>query len=70
MSPGALQSLLYAIWDSGLKPGPIRGLGLGDDWREDYKAVQGRMFFGESPGFEEMMAAAAECERFFNTGNS
>jgi predicted nucleotidyltransferase component of viral defense system len=36
------------------------------DWRADYEAMLGPMFFGETPSFEEMMAAAQEFESAFN----
>jgi hypothetical protein len=36
------------------------------DWRTDYQAMLGPMFFGETPTFEVMMAAADEFEKLFN----
>jgi hypothetical protein len=36
------------------------------DWRADYEAMLGPMFFGDTPGFEEMIAAAVEFETTFN----
>ena len=36
------------------------------DWRADYQAMLGPMFFGETPTFEAMMGAAAEFEKAFN----
>jgi hypothetical protein len=39
------------------------------NWRNDYRAMQGPMFFGESPGFEEIIAAVTEFEKSFNAGH-
>lgn len=36
------------------------------NWRSDYRDMLGPMFFGETPTFEQMMAAAAEFEKTFN----
>jgi hypothetical protein len=36
------------------------------DWQTDYQAMLGPMFFGETPTFDEIMAAAAEFEAAFN----
>jgi hypothetical protein len=36
------------------------------NWRADYREMLGPMFFGETPTFEQMMAAAAEFEETFN----
>lgn len=36
------------------------------NWRSDYREMLGPMFFGETPTFEQMMAAAAEFEKAFN----
>jgi hypothetical protein len=36
------------------------------DWHADYQKMLGPMFFGETPTFEQMMAAAAEFEKSFN----
>lgn len=36
------------------------------DWREDYLAMLGPMFFGDTPAFEEMIVAIAEFEKSFN----
>jgi predicted nucleotidyltransferase component of viral defense system len=35
-------------------------------WRADYEEMLGPMFFGETPSFDEMMAAAADFEDAFN----
>ncbi len=35
-------------------------------WRADYREMLGPMFFGETPTFEAMIAAASEFERVFN----
>lgn len=37
------------------------------DWRSDYKEMQGAMFFGDTPSFEEIITAAAAFEKAFNT---
>ena len=36
------------------------------NWRTDYREMLGPMFFGETPTFEQMMAAAANFEKTFN----
>ena len=36
------------------------------NWRDDYQAMLGPMFFGEVPGFDEILRAADEFERQFN----
>jgi len=36
------------------------------NWREDYQAMLGPMFFGDTPTFEEMMLSTAEFEKTFN----
>ena len=36
------------------------------NWKSDYQAMLGPMFFGDTPTFDEMMAAAAEFEKTFN----
>ncbi len=36
------------------------------DWQADYEAMLGPMFFGDTPTFGEMMAAASEFEKTFN----
>lgn len=51
------------------KPGTFRLVPPGDhlaNWRADYEEMLGPMFFGETPSFEEMMAAAEKFERAFN----
>ena len=35
-------------------------------WRADYQAMSGPMFFGEPPGFEEILTAVAAFEKTFN----
>lgn len=37
------------------------------NWRSDYTEMLGPMFFGPTPSFEEMIAAATEFETSFNT---
>ncbi len=51
------------------KPGTFRLAPPGDhlaEWRADYEAMLGPMFFGDTPSFKEMMAAAAEFGKTFN----
>jgi hypothetical protein len=36
------------------------------DWRSDYHAMLGPMFFGDVPTFEEIMEAVREFEQGFN----
>jgi len=36
-------------------------------WKSDYADMLGPMFFGETPTFEEMIAAATDFETTFNT---
>jgi predicted nucleotidyltransferase component of viral defense system len=51
------------------KPGTFRLVPPDDHlpkWRADYEEMLGPMFFGETPSFEEMMAAADKFERTFN----
>ena len=36
------------------------------NWRTDYEEMLGPMFFGETPGFDEMMTAAKDFENAFN----
>lgn len=38
------------------------------DWRSDYAAMIGPMFFGNAPDFEEILATAADFEKAFNAG--
>jgi predicted nucleotidyltransferase component of viral defense system len=51
------------------KPGTFR-LSPPEDhipmWMADYKAMQGPMFFGPTPSFEEMMIAVSQFEKTFN----
>jgi predicted nucleotidyltransferase component of viral defense system len=35
-------------------------------WRSDYESMQGPMFFGATPGFQELLSKVAEFERRFN----
>lgn len=51
------------------KPGTFRLMPPGEhlaDWRSDYQEMLGPMFFGETPTFEELMAAARNFEERFN----
>lgn len=51
------------------KPGTFRLIPPDDhfaNWKADYEEMLGPMFFGPTPTFAEMMAAAAEFERSFN----
>jgi hypothetical protein len=36
------------------------------DWKADYQDMLGPMFFGDTPGFDEMISAASEFEKAFN----
>ncbi len=36
------------------------------DWKSDYAAMLGPMFFGETPGFEDIITLAADFEAAFN----
>jgi hypothetical protein len=36
------------------------------EWREDYRQMLGAMFFGATPGFEDMMTAVTAFEKTFN----
>ena len=38
------------------------------DWKSDYSAMLGPMFFGETPSFEEIITLATEFETTFNAG--
>lgn len=40
------------------------------NWRTDYQAMQGPMFFGDTPSFDDLMTAAADFERRFNVQGS
>ena len=51
------------------KPGTFRLVPPVDhvaNWRADYQAMLGPMFFGDTPTFDEMVDAAAEFEKTFN----
>ncbi len=51
------------------KPGSFRLVPPADqlaDWKADYQAMLGPMFFGATPGFDEIIAAAAAFETTFN----
>lgn len=36
------------------------------DWKSDYAAMLGPMFFGETPSFEEIITIAADFENTYN----
>jgi hypothetical protein len=38
------------------------------EWRRDYEAMRGEMFFGEVPAFDEVLRVVGEFERSFNAG--
>ena len=51
------------------KPGTFRLSPPSDhlaNWRSDYQAMLGPMFFGEVPDFDEIMKAVSEFEKTFN----
>jgi predicted nucleotidyltransferase component of viral defense system len=51
------------------KPGTFRlapPAGQIASWRADYEAMLGPMFFGETPGFDEILVAVAAFEKAFN----
>lgn len=51
------------------RPGTFRLVppeGQMPDWRKDYQAMLGPMFFGETPSFEELMVDIREFEHVFN----
>ena len=51
------------------KPGTFRLIPPAEHlayWKADYQAMLGPMFFGETPSFEDLMAAVAEFEADFN----
>jgi hypothetical protein len=53
-----------------LRPGALRILPLPhqmDAWRKDYQAMQGTMFFGEVPDFEEILNVVEKFQSEFNT---
>ena len=37
------------------------------NWKSDYAEMLGPMFFGDTPTFDELMAAADDFETTFNT---
>jgi len=37
-----------------------------DAWRQDYNAMRGEMFFGEVPGFDEILSIVGNFEKKFN----
>jgi len=52
-----------------LKPGSLRLLPAADHeagWRHDYEAMQGPMFFGKVPSFDEILRVVGDFERQFN----
>lgn len=51
------------------KPGTFRLVPPNDhlrEWRTDYEAMRGPMFFGETPSFDEIIALVEEFELHFN----
>ena len=38
------------------------------EWRRDYEAMRGEMFFGKVPSFAEIMRAVGDFEKSFNAG--
>jgi hypothetical protein len=51
------------------KPGTFRLSPSADhfaNWRSDYQAMLGPMFFGDVPDFDEIMGVVSEFERRFN----
>lgn len=52
-----------------LKPGSLRLLPADThlaDWRRDYEQMRGPMFFGETPGFDDILKEVGEFEKRFN----
>lgn len=52
-----------------LQPGTLRLLPADphrDDWRRDYERMQGPMFFGDVPRFDELLDVVGDFERRFN----
>jgi len=52
-----------------LKQGTLRILPLKEQeasWRQDYQAMAGEMFFGDIPGFNEILKVIGEFEHSFN----
>lgn len=37
-----------------------------DEWRRDYEAMRGEMFFDDPPGFDEILAVVKQFEETFN----
>jgi predicted nucleotidyltransferase component of viral defense system len=55
------------------KPGTFRLVPPADhmaNWRTDYQAMQGPMFFGDTPSFDDMMAVVGDFEHRFNAQGS
>ena len=53
-----------------LKPGSLHILPADAhlaDWRRDYEQMQGPMFFGEAPGFEDILKTVGDFQQRFNT---
>jgi len=66
---------VYFNWSwmdyTSLKQGTLRILPLKEQeasWRQDYQAMAGEMFFGDIPGFNEILQVIGEFERSFNKG--
>jgi hypothetical protein len=54
---------------STLHPGALRLLPLEhqlEDWRKDYQAMSGAMFFGEVPSFDEILKVVGDFQNNFN----
>lgn len=54
---------------STLRPGQLRLVPPADqiqEWRQDYESMRREMFFGEVPGFEEILDVVGKFERQFN----
>lgn len=54
-----------------LRRGSLRIVPLEDqvgDWRKDYEAMRGEMFFGEVPPFDDILRVVSRFERSFNAG--
>lgn len=54
-----------------LRRGSLRLVPPGDqvsEWRRDYDEMQGAMFFGEVPAFDEVLRVVAGFEQAFNSG--
>lgn len=52
-----------------LNPGTLRVLPANAhlaDWRRDYEQMQGPMFFGDSPAFDDILKSVAEFQQRFN----